>query len=143
MDEREKVAVMASGYSDTPLEKKLGIKPGARIKIINAPSGYKKLFSDLPADLKFNSKGKQDIIHLFIKSIDELYAMLPDLKSEIEQAGAIWVSWPKKSSGIKTDVAEDRIRECAVTNGLVDVKVCAVDETWSALKLVIPLKLRT
>ncbi|HSP86903.1 MAG TPA: hypothetical protein VLN45_02120 [Ignavibacteriaceae bacterium] len=131
-----------SGYSGTPLVKKLGIKENFKIKIINQPDYYFELFLDSP--FKINptpdNKIKKDFIHFFTTEKFELLKNLPKLKKEIELNGMIWISWPKKASNIKTDITEDVIREVAIKNGLVDVKVCAVDEIWSGLKLVIPLK---
>jgi hypothetical protein len=134
--------ITTSGYSGTPLAKKLGIKPGFNIRLINAPEHYLNLFTDMPADICFIDKpdGMLNLIHFFTKSYDELSEILPVLKEQIAQNGIIWISWPKKASKMVTDVTEDRIRDLALETGLVDVKVCAVDETWSGLKLVIRLK---
>jgi len=136
------MSVKTAGYSGTPLAKKLGIKPGFNIKLINAPEYYFSLFTDLPGDI--NTKGddhsSMDFIHFFPKSEDEYFNKLPELKKLLKQDGMIWVSWPKKSAKIITDITEDKIRNFALKNGLVDIKVCAVDEIWSGLKLVIPVK---
>jgi hypothetical protein len=131
-----------AGYSDTPLAKKLGIKTGAKVMLLNAPNNYLQLFTDLPADVYFVSGGdvKKDVIHLFTKQQDEFLTVLPKLVKQIKPDGMIWVSWPKKASKIVTDITEDIIRNFALEIGLVDIKVCAVDETWSGLKLVIPVK---
>lgn len=131
-----------AGYSATPLAKKLGIKEGFSVHLINQPSNYFDLFSDFPADVKLlNDKSvPKDFIHYFTKSAKELFIELSALKPEIKPAGMIWVSWPKKASKIPTDVTEDIIRSFALSIGLVDIKVCAVDEIWSGLKLVIPVK---
>ena len=133
-----------AGYSATPLAKKLGIKPGCSMRIINAPEYYFDLFSDMPDAIQVltETKSKKNFIHVFIKQIDELEKDIVKLKNEIEKDGMIWVSWYKNAAKIPTDVTEDKIRALALANGLVDVKVCAVDETWSGLKLVIPLKNR-
>jgi hypothetical protein len=131
-----------SGYSGTPLAKKLGIKEDSKVALFNEPVYYLDLFTDLPAGFK-NEKNdplKKDVIHYFTKDEKEISADLPRLKKNIQQNGMIWISWPKKTSGVATDLTEDRIRALALSNGLVDVKVCAVDETWSGLKLVIPVK---
>ena len=134
--------ITTSGYSETPLAKKLGIKPVFFIRLIIAPELYLSLFTDMPADVCFIDKpgGALNLIHFFTKSYDELSEILPVLKEQIAQNGIIWISWPKKASKMVTDVTEDRIRGLALETGLVDVKVCAVDETWSGLKLVIRLK---
>jgi hypothetical protein len=130
-----------SGYSGTPLAKKLGIKSGFRLKIVNQPDYYFSLFSDLPTDISINeAKTKYNFIHFFTKSKTELEKLLPQLKKQIASAGMIWISWPKKASKIQTDITENVIRDFALKIGLVDIKVAAIDETWSALKLVIPVK---
>ena len=131
-----------AGYSGTPLAKKLGIKPGFNIALVNAPKRYLDLFGELPGDLTFQDQitGGHDMIHLFVKDQQEYLAILPLIKGRIKQNGMVWVSWPKKASKIVTDITEDIIRNEALQNGLVDVKVCAVDEIWSGLKLVIRLK---
>ena len=133
-----------SGYSKTPLAKKLGIKEGYIIMVINEPVYYFDLFTDLPAGITIKKSGKhyKNFVHLFATDAKELKRMIPKLKKELHQDGIIWVSWPKKSVKAATDVTENLIREIAISNGLVDVKVCAVDEVWSGLKLVIPLKYR-
>ena len=133
-----------SGYSGTALEKKLGIKENSSIRLINAPENYFDLFTEWPGNVKISDdpRIKKNLIHFFTKEFSEYYSLLPLLKKEIEQNGIIWVSWPKKTSKISSDVSEDLIRNYALETGLVDIKVCAVDEDWSALKLVIPLKHR-
>ena len=134
--------IAPSGYSGTPLAKKLGIKSGFNIRLINAPEYYLSLFTDLPTDICFVDQpgSKLNLIHFFTKSYNEISEKLPVLKEQITQNGIIWISWPKKASKITTDITEDKIRALALEIGLVDVKVCAVDETWSGLKLVIRLK---
>jgi hypothetical protein len=131
-----------AGYSGTTLEKKLGIKEHFRIRIVNAPAHYFNLFTSLPKTIHVTEvvRTKKDLIHFFPKDSQEFYTLLPKLKNEIEPNGMIWVSWPKKSSGIASDLTEDLIRSHGIRSGLVDIKVCAVDETWSALKFVIPVK---
>lgn len=131
-----------SGYSGTPLAKKLGIKDGFHINLINAPQYYLSLFTDLPTNLLFGDQDgvKIDFIHFFTKSTTEYIELLPLLKNQIKPKGIIWVSWPKKASKVPTDITEDIIRNYAIKIGLVDIKVCAVDEIWSGLKLVIPVK---
>ncbi|MEZ4650211.1 MAG: DUF3052 domain-containing protein [Candidatus Eisenbacteria bacterium] len=128
-----------SGYSGTPLSRKLGIKAGTRLKIRGAPAHYMDLVAPLPEGALVSSRLRPpvDILHVFTKSRAELGPILERGVEEIHQDGAIWVSWPKKASGVATDVTEDVIREVALSMTLVDVKVCAVDETWSGLKLVI------
>ncbi|MDB5145901.1 MAG: hypothetical protein JWQ66_4614 [Mucilaginibacter sp.] len=133
------------GYSGTPLAKKLGIKNGFHISLINEPEYYLRLFTDLPAELYFENEEavNVDFIHFFTKSRDEYETLLPRLKNRIKPNGIIWVSWPKKASKVITDITEDIIRNFALQTGLVDIKVCAVDDVWSGLKLVIPVKNRS
>ena len=133
-----------AAYSSTPLAKKLGIKPKFKMRLINAPDYYFELFADMPDEVNIltDKKIKKNFIHLFVKKLGDLEKYIFEIKNEIEQDGIIWISWYKKSSKIPTDVTEDKIREIALTNGLVDVKVCAVDDVWSGLKLVIPVKKR-
>jgi len=133
-----------AGYSGTPLAKKLGIREGSRLYVRNAPADYAELIAPVPEDtsiLKRLSKDL-DIIHFFTKDQNELRSLIGDFKKRIKQDGMIWVSWPKKSSRVRTDITEDVIREVVLPIGLVDIKVCAVDETWSGLKLVIRKELR-
>jgi hypothetical protein len=131
-----------SGYSGTALEKKLGIKNNFKIKLVNPPENYFDLFENLPADIKIlkDQKTKKDFIHYFTKSGLQLKRDIALLKNEIAPNGMIWISWPKKSAKIETDLNENIIRNIALEAGLVDVKVCAVNEVWSGLKLVIRLK---
>ncbi len=133
-----------AGYSGTPLAQKLGIKPGYRVKTSAAPPDYADFVAPLPdgASVAPNLKPPVDIWHLFARSRTELEARLPECIDAIRPAGALWVSWPKKASGVATDLTEDGIRELALPLGLVDVKVCAIDATWSGLKLVIRKALR-
>lgn len=114
---------------------------GQRVSLINVPDYYEKLFTSYP-EIQLRTRGAVELIHFFTKSQKELLLMLPKLKKRIVQNGMIWVSWPKKSSKVETDIIEDTIRNYAIEIGLVDVKVCAVDEIWSGLKLVILLKFR-
>lgn len=130
----------AAGYSGTPLAKKLGIKEGFKITLINQPGYYFSLFTDFPENVKVINKTSVDLVHYFATEEKQLLKDILQLKSCIQPNGAIWISWPKKSSKVVTDVTEDVIRKIALENGLVDIKVCAVDETWSGLKLVIPVK---
>jgi hypothetical protein len=128
-----------AGYSGTPLAKKLGIKPGGRLLPVNAPADYGALLEPLPegVDLLSSDRGELDLVHLFTASRSELSKLIHRYKGKIKQNGAIWVSWPKKASGIPSEVTEDTVREVALPLGLVDIKVCAIDEVWSGLKLVI------
>ena len=130
---------MNAGYSGTPLAKKLGIKAGTRVLAINTPHDYLELLDPIPAGVEIMSEntGAFEIVHLFANTRDELFARLPECARSIVQDGAIWVSWYKKASKLATEITEDTVREAAFPLGLVDVKVCAVDEKWSGLKLVI------
>ena len=129
-----------AGYSGTPLAKKLGIKPETKILILNAPKGYRAWLAPLPVGVSFLSKpsrGGADIVHLFVPSLSTLKKNLPRARRAMKKEGALWVSWYKKAAKIPTDVTEDVIRDCALKTDLVDVKVCAVSEEWSGLKLVV------
>ncbi len=133
-----------AGYSGTPLAKKLGVSEGGRLLVEGAPAGYEKLLNPLPPNVKFVKEmgPDTDIIHLFVTKRAELAKRLSVLLSALRSDGVIWVSWPKKAAKIATDITENVIREVALPLGLVDIKVCAVDETWSGLKLVIRRVLR-
>jgi hypothetical protein len=131
--------VKPAGYSGTPLARKLGIPDGGSFTTIGAPPNYDALVAPLSADTKRTTRlGKTPgFVHLFCTKRSELVARLTSLRRSLEQTGTVWVSWPKKSSKISTDITEDVIRDVALPLGFVDVKVCAVDDTWSGLKLVI------
>ena len=131
-----------AGYSGTPLAKKLGIKEGFKIRLVNEPDYYFKLFTDMPSGIKNSAdrKTKRDFIHYFTKSASQLHKDIKQLRQQMEEDGMLWISWPKKSAKVETDVDENIVRGIGLKNGLVDIKVCAVDETWSALKFVIPVK---
>jgi hypothetical protein len=130
-----------AGYSGTPLAKKLGIKEGSTISLFHQPGYYFGLFTDFPENVEVvNNLLNVDLVHYFTKDKEQLETDISTLKNQIKSNGIIWISWPKKSSKVKTDITEDLVRSIALKNGLVDVKVCAVDETWSGLKLVIPVK---
>jgi len=135
---------MPAGYSGTPLARKLGIKPGFRVFTDNAPDHYQELLAPLPDDVTFVSKIENDLdlIHLFTDSAKTLDAKLKRYVKKIKPNGTIWVSWPKKASKVPTDITEDVVRKLALATVLVDVKVCAVDEVWSGLKLVIRVENR-
>jgi hypothetical protein len=134
--------MVPSGYSGTPLLKKLGIKPGMKMLLIHAPEEYNDLLGIDVSSFLCKEREKPDFVHLFVNSEDHLYLEMQKLKPLIHPQIIIWVSWYKKTSGVKTDITEDSIRNYALQNNLVDVKVCAVDEKWSALKLVVPLAKR-
>ncbi|HCM78054.1 MAG TPA: DUF3052 domain-containing protein [Cytophagales bacterium] len=132
-----------SGYSGTPLIKKLGIKSGLTLRIIAAPSDYWDWISPLPEDIKVMSRSKKeaaDFIHLFAKERKVFEKEFLKLKQELKKDGMLWVSWPKKASKVPSDLDETIIRQFGLAHGLVDVKVCAVDETWSGLKFMYRIK---
>jgi hypothetical protein len=134
-----------AGYSGTPLATKLGIKSGTRILEINAPKEYGDWLGTLPEGARFVArapKAGSDLVHLFVASMAELVRELPRARAAIAPDGAIWVSWYKKSAKMPTDVTEDLIRARALKTDLVDVKVCAVTDVWSGLKLVVRKHLR-
>lgn len=135
---------MPAGHSGTPLAKKLGIKAGAEIHVAGAPDGYLKLVDPLPEGVKFAARlsSKTDLVHVFSSRKAELAGALSSYRAKLKPTAMIWVSWPKKSAKVPTDVTEDTVREIALPLGLVDVKVCAVTDVWSGLKLVIKRKLR-
>jgi hypothetical protein len=129
-----------AGYSGTPLAKKLGIKEGHRVAFPSSPAGFDRLL-DLPAGVTVKSRaaGPLDVIVFFTKSRSELERRLPALRRAMDPAAGLWVAWPKGSSGVETDMTEDVARNLGLANRLVDNKVCAIDETWSGLRLVIRL----
>ena len=133
-----------SGYSGTPLAKKLGIGAGSTVATLAAPRNYRELLAPLPEPVTFarTVTDEVDVIHVFETQRAGLALTLQGLRMKIRGDAAIWVSWPKKASKVPTDITEDTIREVALPLGLVDVKVCAVDEVWSGLKLVVRKELR-
>lgn len=133
---------MPAGYSKTPLVKKLGIKLGFKIHFANPPDNLQSLLGELPEKTTtiVELNGPVDYIHFFTKSKDELRTQFPILKAALAQNGLLWISWPKKASKVTTDLNENIVRDIGLQNGLVDVKVCAVDEIWSGLKFVYRLK---
>jgi hypothetical protein len=128
-----------SGYSGTPLAKKLGIGAGHRVWLARAPVNYRTLVAPLPDGVRFVTKPSTttDVAHVFTSKRRELEKTLRTLRAALKPDAAIWVSWPKKASKLPTDITEDVIRDVALPMGFVDIKVCAVDETWSGLKLVL------
>ena len=135
---------MTSGYSGTPLAKKLGIKAGSTMFVSGAPESYPKLLAPLPSSVTFARKVTDavDLVHLFVTRRSKLQSSLAVYRAAIRPDATIWTSWPKKSSKMPTDITEDTIREVALPLGLVDVKVCAIDDVWSGLKLVVRKELR-
>lgn len=139
-----KSAGAAAGYSGKPLVEKLGIKPGHLVLIRNAPRGYATTLGDLPpgAFRYASGKGPFDVIQVFVSAESDLRDSIKAARLIMKRDGMMWVSWPKKSSGRKTDVDENDVRRTGLALDLVDVKICAVDDVWSGLKFVIPVKLR-
>ncbi len=135
---------MPAGYSQRSLIEKLGIKPGMRIAILHAPRSYRTTLGKLPPGVTVTSaaRGVLPLIHFFTADRTRLERQLPALLRTLAPDGALWVSWPKKASGVPTDMTEDVVRAVALPTGLVDVKVAAVDDVWSGLKLVRRLKNR-
>jgi hypothetical protein len=133
-----------AGYSGTPLVKKLGIKSESEVLLVSAPDGYRHRLDPLPPAVRFVSRLSKstDVIHFFSAQRAELERALGTFRKKMKPTTAIWVSWPKKSSKVPTDITEDTVREVALPMGLVDVKVCAVDDIWSGLKLVVRMELR-
>lgn len=134
-----------AGYSGTPLPKKLGIKDGSRIVLINAPKDFESELGELPDNVEFIKRPTKslDIILFFVLTERALARDFAKLAAKITANGMMWIAWPKKSSGVVTDLSEQRVREIGLNAGLVDVKVCAIDETWSGLKFVYRLKDRS
>ena|SRR5690348_385435 len=134
-------AMTTAGYSGTPLHKKLGIKAGSRAWFSGAPKGYESELAKAGSFQQAVKLGKDlDFLHLFTRTRAELAQAFPRLSKAIKPDGLIWISWPKKTSGVQTDLDENIVRQIGLQAGLVDVKVCAVDETWSGLKFVFRLK---
>jgi hypothetical protein len=131
-----------AGYSGTPLAKKLGIKEGFRIALVNAPKDFQSELGELPANVEFVKRTTKplDLILFFVLSERALARDFAKLSQKIVTNGMIWIAWPKKSSGVATDLTEGRVRTIGLDGGLVDVKICAIDETWSGLKFVYRLK---
>ena len=133
-----------TGYSGTPLAKKLGINAGGRVVARDAPADYRELLAPLPDGVRFEASVSHavDIVHVFADRKTRLAGELVALRNSIRPDGVVWVSWPKKASKVATDITEGTVRELALPLGFVDVKVCAVNAVWSGLKLVIRRELR-
>ena len=131
-----------AGYSATPLPKKLGIKEGHRVALVSAPGHAEQLLGELPAGVTLlrQARAPLDVILLFVTERRVLTRRLPELAAGLDRAGGLWICWPKRASGVVTDVTEDVVRDTALALGLVDNKVCAVDGTWSGLRIVYRLK---
>lgn len=125
-----------SGYSGTPLPKKLGVKPGSMLLLLGAPDDFERTLGELPPDAVVRSRaaGAADVIVLFADGSKRLAARLPSAKKALAERGALWIAWPKKASGVATDLTENVVRHHVLPTGLVDTKVCAIDATWSGLQ---------
>ncbi|MEP6821155.1 MAG: DUF3052 domain-containing protein [Chthoniobacterales bacterium] len=134
-----KTSPATAGYSGTPLVRKLGVRPNERLVALNAPENYAALLPGLPEGVKIvdRLRAGAQFAHLFVKERTVLAKRLRELREKLDDAGILWISWPKKASKVATDITEDVIREEALPLGFVDVKVCAVDGTWSGLKLMV------
>ena len=123
-----------AGYSGTPLVKKLGIKPESALALLGAPAGFRRVLVGLPRSVRVSTRaaGSPDLIVWFVRSRAELDGTIG--RRAVEMGAGLWIAWPKKASGVKTDVTEDAVRNAGLACGLVDYKICAIDETWSGLK---------
>jgi hypothetical protein len=131
-----------AGYSGTPLTKKLGIKAGHHVALVNAPSDFEATLDDLPLDVTLarnfgTQKTAFDVFVCFVKDVKELRSSFPACAKRLVSNGGLWVAWPKKASGVATDVTESVVRTFGLDQGLVDNKICAIDETWSGLRFVV------
>jgi len=123
-----------AGYSGTPLPRKLGIKDGARVRLAGAPAGFASTLG-----VEARPGGEADVIVLFSRTADDMARRFPGLRKALHPAGGLWVAWPKKASGVATDLDESVVRGYGLSQGLVDNKVCAIDDTWSGLRFVVRL----
>jgi hypothetical protein len=132
----------AAGYSGTPLVRKLGIKPDARLGLVNAPDGFDTTLGELPegVTIRRRARGPMDVIVAFYVRRDELERRLDALRGALDPSGGLWIAWPKRASGVATDLGENIVRELGIAAGLVDNKVCAIDEVWSGLRFVYRLR---
>jgi hypothetical protein len=133
-----------AGYSGTPLPQKLGIKPGMTLHVVDAPMDYARLIAPVGAKVAFATRLSKDVelLHAFVTRKSRLEDVLDRARAALESDAIVWISWPKKAAGLASEVTEDAVRDMALPLGFVDVKVCAVDETWSGLKLVVRKVLR-
>jgi len=131
-----------AGYSGTPLPKKLGVKENQRIALLNEPVGFEKELGTLPSGTEIVKKlaAPLDLVMLFVKQEKHLAKQFPTIAKKLSSTGMIWVAWPKKSSGVTTDLVFERVQRIGLDSGLVDVKICAIDDVWSGLKFVIRVK---
>jgi hypothetical protein len=134
--------VSTAGYSGTPLPRKLGIREGCRLLLAGAPVGFDAVLGDLPAGVELvePTVGTIDVAILFALDLTTVRRELAPLAASLQPAGGLWIAWPKRSSGVVTNLDENRIRELGLGAGLVDNKVCAIDATWSGLRFVVRLR---
>ena len=127
-----------AGYSGTPLAKKLGIKPGARVALVRAPAGFDRTLAPLPEGVRLRTQARaaQDVVLFFATRMAELDRRFNGLAHAVAPNGGLWIAWPKRTSNVATDLREGLVREVGLAHGLVDNKVCAVDDTWSGLRFV-------
>jgi hypothetical protein len=137
-------APAGAGYSATPLAKKIGLSPGVRVCVLNAPFDYRSVVAPWPEGARLDEVADRgsDVVHLFVREHAPLARELARLRRSMRDDAVLWVSWPKKAARIETDVSEDVVRELALPLGWVDIKVCAIDAVWSGLKLVVRRELR-
>lgn len=130
-----------AGYSGTPLPRKLGIKEGSVLALLGAPDGFAALLAPLPpgVTVRTSTRGTADVLVLFATSEADLRRRFPAAQRALDPSGGLWVAWPKRASGVPTDLTENVVRDLALAAGLVDNKVCAIDGTWSGLRLVVRL----
>jgi hypothetical protein len=140
--ERVNAAMKSAGYSGTPLPRKLGIKPEARVALVGAPEGFGETLGELPSgvSVRRSARGPVDVLVAFFTQRRELERRLPGLVRALDPDGGLWIAWPKRASGVTTDVSENLTRDLGLAAGLVDNKVCAIDETWSGLRFVYRLR---
>jgi hypothetical protein len=127
-----------AGYSGTPLPRKLGIRDGSRVLLVGAPDGFQGVLGELPDGVELVTPGERelDVVVVFVTALGSLRSQFTGLAAALAPAGGLWVAWPKRASGVATDVDENRVREIGLETGLVDNKVCAIDATWSGLRFV-------
>ena len=131
-----------AGYSGTPLPQKLGIRAGSRVALVRAPEGFAVVLDPLPDGVRLGTqaRGAQDVVVFFATRLAELERRFASLARSVEPAGGLWIAWPKKTAHVATDLSENVVRDVGLANGLVDNKVCAVDDTWSGLRFVYRLR---
>ena len=132
------MATTSAGYSGTPLPKKLGIREGSRVAVVSAPDGFARVLEPLPTgvELRTGARGRCDVVVFFVTRRAELARRFPGFVRALEPDGGLWVAWPKKTSGVATDLAFDAVQAVGLDAGLVDNKICAIDTTWSGLRFV-------